>query len=198
MESINLAKSYNEIADIWEADMRHSQYGLSMIGRAIEYCSTKKNALDVGCGSGGRIVGKIVEAEFRLDGIDISEAMLKIARTKHPGVVFKQADIRDWETDQQYDLIVAWDSIFHLPMSAQQTIIEKLCGMLSPQGILLYTFGDAVGDYVDIWHNEQFSYGSIGISENLKAVADAGCVCKHLELDQFPEKHVCIIVEKPD
>ncbi len=196
MEDINLADNYNKIAGKWDAQMQNSQYGLSMVDRAIKYCSAQGNALDIGCGSGGRIVERILAAGYALKGIDISSAMLGLARAKHPGVDFREADIRTWETDQKYDLIIAWDSVFHLREKHHKPVVEKMCGMLNPQGILLYTFGDAQGEHTDTWYDEKFTYGSIGISENLKVTAECGCECKHLELDQFPGKHVCIIVEK--
>ena len=176
--------------------MQGSTYGLSFVSRAISYCTNKFYALDVGCGSGGRIVDRVVKAGFQLEGIDISAKMLEIARAKHPGVSFHQADIIAWKPNHQYDLIVAWDSIFHLPMSLLGPTVEKLCDMLAPGGILLYTFGDAVGDHVGEMYGETFGYGAIGTAENLGIIAAAGCICRHLEMDQFPEKHVVVIVEK--
>ncbi len=196
MNNTDLANSYNKIADKWDAQMEGSAYGLPMVDRAVEYCLNKARALDVGCGSGGRIIDRLLAEGFELEALDISSSMLELARAKHPEVVFQQADICDWETDQVYDLIVAWDSIFHLPVKSQGPTLAKLCGLLKPKGILLYTCGDVVGEHFDNWHGEVFRYGSVGIAENLRIIEDCGCVCKHLELDQFPEKHVCVIVEK--
>ena len=176
--------------------MLGSDYGIAMIDRAIRYCSEKKTALDVGCGTGGRIINRILENGFEITGIDISEGMLALARENHPQVRFEQADIIEWETADRFDLIVAWDSIFHLPLEQQKPVVEKLCRFLKPQGILVYTFGDAEGAHEDTWLGEQFGYSSIGINANLKILTDCNCQCRHLELDQYPLNHVSVTARK--
>lgn len=188
-----LAKSYDKIARQWNTDMIGSEYGIPMIDRAIQYCTEKKTALDVGCGSGGRIINRIMENGFELTAIDVSEGMLALARENHPQVRFEQADIIEWGTTERFDLIVAWDSIFHLPLEHQEPVVEKLCRFLNPQGILVYTFGDAEGAHEDTWLGEKFGYSSIGIDANLKILSENGCQCRHLELDQYPLNHVSVI-----
>lgn len=39
-------------------------------------------------------------------------------------------------------------------------------------------------------------YSVLGISRTLELLSEFGCVCRHLEYDQFPEKHLFIIVQK--
>ncbi|MCP2043965.1 trans-aconitate 2-methyltransferase [Pontibacter sp. HSC-36F09] len=196
MNSSQLAKSYDKIAAQWNANMMGSDYGISMIERAIQYCTAKRTALDVGCGTGGRITKKLLENGFDLTGIDVSEGMLALARQNHPEVRFEKADITEWETEDKFDLIVAWDSIFHLPLEFQKPVVEKLCRYLNPQGIMVYTFGDAEGAHEDTWLGEKFGYSSIGIDANLKILAECNCQGRHLELDQYPLNHVSVIARK--
>lgn len=176
--------------------MIRSNYGISMIDRAIQYCAEKRTVLDVGCGSGGRIINRLLENGFELTAIDVSEGMLQLAKENHPQVRFDKADIIEWETNDRFDLVVAWDSIFHLPLASQKSVVEKLCSFLNPQGILVYTFGDAEGVHEDTWLGEQFGYSSIGIDANLSILAESGCQCRHLELDQHPLNHVSVIARK--
>lgn len=173
-----------------------SDYGISMIERAIWYCAEKSTALDVGCGSGGRIINRLLDNGFGLNAIDVSGGMLQLAKENHPQVRFEKADIIEWETEQKFDLIVAWDSIFHLPLKFQKPVVEKLCRLLHPQGVLIYTFGDAEGEHEDTWLGEKFGYSSIGIDANLKILAENNCQCRHLELDQYPQRHVIVIARR--
>jgi 2-polyprenyl-3-methyl-5-hydroxy-6-metoxy-1,4-benzoquinol methylase len=196
LNTSELTKSYDNIAERWNANMIESNYGISMIDRSIKYCSEKKTALDVGCGSGGRIINRLLENGFDITAIDISERMLQLAKKTHPNVKFEKVDIIDWKTDDKFDLIIAWDSIFHLPLDFQKPVVEKLCNFLYPQGVLVYTFGDALGEHNDVWLNEKFGYSSIGIDENLKILMECNCQCRHLELDQFPLRHVTVIAKK--
>ncbi|PKV62888.1 class I SAM-dependent methyltransferase [Pontibacter ramchanderi] len=196
MHPSKLAKSYDKIAARWNADMIESSYGIVMIDRAISYCTNKRTALDVGCGSGGRIINRLLGNGFEVTGIDVSGGMLALAQENHPAVEFIQADISEWETTDRFDLIVAWDSVFHLPLPSQKPVVQKLCRFLNPNGILVYTFGDAEGAHVDTWLGEKFGYSSIGIDENLSTLRGSNCQCRHLELDQYPLNHVSVIARK--
>jgi hypothetical protein len=45
---------------------------------------------------------------FEITGLDVSQAMLNMAKAHHPRSKFILADICEWEPEEQYDLIVAW------------------------------------------------------------------------------------------
>ncbi len=122
--------------------------------------------------------------------------MIEFAKSLHPQAKFESVDICKWDVSAEYDLIVAWDSIFHLPLGEQQPVVAKLCRALKREGIMIYTFGDALGDHLSSWHNDEFYYSSIGIEGNMKVIMENGCQCRHLELDQYPEKHVYMIVKR--
>ncbi len=111
----NTAKNYDKIAEWWHNNHNESAYGLAQIERAISYCRSRGKALDVGCGSGGRIIRKLLAEGFEVTGIDLSQSMIDIARGLHPEVKFHVADICTWESGESYDFIVAWDSISVIP-----------------------------------------------------------------------------------
>jgi trans-aconitate methyltransferase len=203
-----IGEKYDKVAAWWHKKHQSSEYGIKQIERAIRYCKRKETALDVGCGSGGRVIRKLCEEGFKVKGLDVSEKMLRIAKAEHTDIDFEFCDICEWNSDKKYDLIIAWDSIFHLPMKNQEPTIQKLCFHLNTEGILIYTFGDSYGDMEDLsfqdkngnqageLKNDLFGYGSIGINENLRVLIENGCKCMHLEIDQFPYSHVYVIAQK--
>ena len=65
MDPILIGQKYDKIADWWHERHKHSNYGLDQIHRAIKYCSRKKQALDVGCGSGGRVIDILEKNAFK-------------------------------------------------------------------------------------------------------------------------------------
>ncbi|MBT1702489.1 class I SAM-dependent methyltransferase [Chryseosolibacter indicus] len=196
MEPLLTGKKYDKIAHWWSSTHIHSEYGLAQVKRAIRYCKNHGTALDVGCGSGGRITTELLKEGFKITGIDVSESMISIAKANHPDVDFVVGDICTWQSEKKYDLIVAWDSLFHLPFKMHVPVLTKLCNMLERGGILIHTFGDDYGEHESDWHNDKFYYSTIGIEGNQKVIIDNDCLCRHLELDQYPLSHVYMIAQR--
>jgi len=193
MDPSILGKKYDKLARWWHDRLHDSQHGIPQLERALNFCAQPGPALDVGCGAGGRFVRLLQEKGFQVTGIDVSAEMIRLAQENHPDANFLVRDICTWDTGQRFHLIIAWDSIFHLPLAMQEPVVTKLCRLLTAGGVLIYTFGDALGEHDDVMQGESFHYSSIGIQGNLRVLAEAGITCKHLELDQWPEKHVYIV-----
>ena len=187
---------YNKIAEWWQQRHYDSTYGVKQVEQALQFCLSWEYALDVGCGAGGRFIGILQEKGFKIIGLDVSPKMIELAEKNHPGEIFNVADICTWETERKFDFILAWDSIFHLPLSMQEPVVTKLCKMLVKNGVLTYTFGDGYGEHTDLWHGEEFYYSTLGIRGNLAVLLKSQMICKHLEFDQFPQNHVHLVAQK--
>ena len=212
MTPSEIGKKYDKIANWWHVYHQQSQYGITQIERAIAFCaqqdspkehkssaclkSSPPKALDIGCGSGGRYIHKLIDRGFDVTGIDISAKMIELATEHHPDQAFYHADISNWQTEQQYDLIIGWDSLFHLPLDSHKAVLEKICAMLAPNGVIIYSYGDASGEHISQWKNEDFYYSSIGTTANITILMQQGVTCKHLEHDQHPAPHVYLIGQK--
>lgn len=187
---------YDRIAAWWNERHLESQYGVAQFERALAFRPGGGRALDVGCGSGGRFVRRLLAREYDVTGIDASSEMIALAKANHPDCRFHQTDIVSWNTDQRFDFILAWDCLFHLALGDQAGVLSKLCGMLEEGGVILHSFGDGIGEHCDEWHGQSFRYSSIGINANLKILIEAGLTVRHMELDQFPQPHVLAIAQK--
>src|SRR5689334_10199369 len=60
--------------------------------------------LDVACGTGGHL--PMLQQFYHVEGLDLDAQMLSMARQRHPGVVFHQANLLDFELGRQYDALV--------------------------------------------------------------------------------------------
>jgi SAM-dependent methyltransferase len=189
-----VAASYDRIADRL---LDLSTYGFAQIERAVAFAADRGWSLDVGCGP-GRCFGLLARDGFRTDGIDLSGAMIALARDRHPEARLFHADICRWELPRSYDLIVAWDSVWHVPLAQQEPVLTKLCRGLSAGGVLVFTTGgtDAPSEKQDSCMGPPMYHATLGIPKTLQVLAEAGCVCRHLEYDQYPELHVYIIAQK--
>jgi len=194
MNAEDLGRNYDKIADWWEGNHKDSSYGVNYVVRAIQKSKTRNKALDVGCGSGGRIIDTILAAGYDLTGIDVSSGMTEIAKSKQPEVTFINADFMTWHSDEEFDLIIAWDSIFHAPRSLQKSVIEKLCLHLAPDGILLFTCGGFDGEVSGEMKGVPFEYGSLSYLEYLEIVKNSDCETVTMERDQ--PKHMVFICRK--
>lgn len=195
MEATELEKNYDEIAEWWEGNHKDSRYGVEYVERAIRRVKSKGNALDVGCGSGGQIMDTILTSGFSLTALDISEGMISIARSKHPAACFVKTDFVAWSHEGTFDLIVAWDRIFHSPRNSQRSVIEKLCSYLSPLGILIFTAGGIDSEVSGEMDGVPFEYGSLSYMEYLDIINNSVCDIVTMEEDQ-PEHMVFICRKK--
>jgi len=198
------AETYDKIASFWSGEEFYRENGIAQHRRALQFVSAaadgsgKRQAIDIGCGSSGRIVELLLAEGFETEGLDISAEMIRLARERHPGVVFHQADICTWEFPKRYDFISAWDSIWHVPLAEHEGILQKLCEGLKPGGVLIFTSAglDEPGEKSNDLMGQPIYHAALGIPKLLEIVARQGCVCRHLEYDQYPEMHVYLIVQK--
>jgi len=193
MNPATIGARYDAIAHLWQRDTPDS-YGIAALERALRFCTHFEAALDVGCGSHGRFIDRLQSRGFATEGLDISPAMITLARERSPGTVFHTADICEWEPARQYDFISAWDSTFHLPLAFQAPVLAKLGRALRPRGVLLFTCGGGPpGEIVGTFHGQEFGYSTLGVNEFVRVLDAGGLACAHVEYDQHPEQHVFIV-----
>lgn len=189
---------YDRLALSWQQQHMHSTYGIVALERAIHFVQRKSTALDIGCGSSGRFIDIFIKHGFIPAGVDVSAEMISLARQRHPEVIFYTADICTWQLPRKYDLISAWDSTFHLPLTEQKPVLKKMCEGLNSKGVVLFTCGGTEGpeEISGGFDGERFDYSTLGVNEFLQLIIEFGCSCKHVEYDQLPENHVYIIAQK--
>ena len=192
VEPGQIGRLYDAIAAWWDDQQATSTSGLAYVRRVAELPANRRRALDVGCGS-GRLTAALTGAGYRVVGMDVSPGMLALARGRHPGSPFLQADICTWTPPEQYDLVIAWDSIFHVPHAEQRGVVGKLCDALAPGGAVLFTAGGIDGEVTGPMCGETFYYSSLDVEEYLRVLKARGCRCVLLEMDQYPEEHVVLI-----
>lgn len=192
------AGTYDKLASHWSEPSFDRTNGIAQHQRALKFVSGRKSAIDIGCGSSGRIIDLMVSEGFAAEGLDISEEMIRLARQRHPAIPFHCADISEWTFPHTYDFISAWDSIWHAPLALHEPILTKLCDGLSPGGVLIFTSGgvDEPGESSNPYLGEPLYHAALGIPKLLETVARQGCVCRHLEYDQHPELHLYLVVQK--
>ncbi|MEU7697158.1 class I SAM-dependent methyltransferase [Streptomyces sp. NPDC039028] len=99
---------------------------------------------DVGCGP-GRITAYLRGLGMDVFGIDLSPAMIEIARREHSGLRFEVGSMTDLGlTDASLAGLVAWYSLIHVPDDEISSVFTYFRRVLRPGGPLLLGFH--VGD----------------------------------------------------
>lgn len=99
---------------------------------------------DVGCGP-GHTTALLRELGADAFGIDLSPAMIEIARREHPGARFEVGSMTDLElADGSLAGVLAWWSLIHIPDEAMPGVLGQFHRVLRPGGVLAVGFH--VGD----------------------------------------------------
>ncbi len=198
MNPQEIGRAYDKITHLWDSEGFNRKNGIEQHKRALAFAKNKGRALDVGCGCTGRFIDLLQSEGFSVEGVDISEKMINLARKRHPNIVFHHQDICEWEIKETYDFITAWDSIWHIPLSQQEKVLKKLVSSLNRDGVLIFSFGgtNEQGDHTDNFMGPEVYYSTLGTNGFLNLLINLGCICRHLEYDQYPELHTYLIVQK--
>jgi SAM-dependent methyltransferase len=192
------AHSYDRLAAHWNGEQFDRKNGILQHQRALQFLKSKKTAIDVGCGSSGRIIELLLSEGFETEGLDISPGMIRLAKERNPGQTFHLANICEWIFPKQYDFISAWDSIWHVPLAKHEAVLKKLCDGLRENGVLIFTSGgfDKPDESSNPCLGQPLYHAALGIPALLRLISENGCVCRHLEYDQYPELHIYFIIQK--
>ena len=197
MTPVEVGASYDQIAARWRAPTFDNDNGIAAHKRALQFVSGK-HALDVGCGSNGRLFTLMEQNGLTAQGLDVSPEMVALARSAFPHIEIHQADICTWQPTQSFDFISAWDSIWHVPLAEHAAVLTKLMQALTPGGVLIFTMG-GLAHADEVFNHEMgvpMYHSTLGIPATLALIDNCGCVCRHLEFDQHPEPHVYVIAQK--
>ncbi|MBK6657023.1 MAG: class I SAM-dependent methyltransferase [Proteobacteria bacterium] len=195
----HIAAAYDALAERWrDAEfpqhngVAHHRHALALLGQR------GGAALNVGCGCNTRFNDLLREHGLSPEGIDLSARMVELARAADSRAPIHHADICIWPMPRPYAFISAWDSIWHVALEAQRSLLLKLMGALVPGGVLLFTAGglDAPAEHYDGYMGPELYYASLGIPALLEVIAEGDCICRHLEFDQLPEKHLVVIAQR--
>ena len=121
--------------------------------------------LDLGCGAGEPIAAWLMGEGFHLTGVDFSDAMLEIARSRWPNGDWRKADMRTLNLGDRFQGIIAWNSFYHLTQDEQRACIPLLSRHLQPGGILMLTVGPKDGVVTGTVEGDTVFHASLSAAE---------------------------------
>lgn len=142
-----IASQYDEYRDRFSNDAELKEF-MSLV-------TPNGHILDVGCGSGVHVSRVLVDNGFQVNGIDISQKMIDIAKHRVPEAVFEVGDMTGLEfEDDKFDGIVSTYAVFHVPRTKHFALFLDFHRILKRGGALLVTVGSKETD--GVWEWDEF------------------------------------------
>ena len=142
--------AYDQVAGSYAKALPDTRYeaalDLEMVNSfidSIEYL----DVLDAGCGT-GRMMTYLRERtpELRLSGLDLSTAMVELARSANPSAQVVEGDIAAMPFhDAQFGGVLAWYSIIHSAPTELPKVFSEICRILRSRGKVLMAFQSGTG-----------------------------------------------------
>ena len=147
-----LLSIYDVRSRFW--DRERSYFGATLVADGLGRHAVRRglDILDMGCGTG--LVGVAVrDLAARLDGVDISPAMLEKAQVKHVYDQLFEADLQTFlaAQDKRYDVVLAAATLIHF--GDLRPLFDAVARCLRGNGLFVFTLfadeaepSDAAGD----------------------------------------------------
>jgi len=189
---------YNRIAQVYH-NQRDKFKNDNLLRSFVSLLPPGGELLDVGCGAGIPVVRFLVNAGFRVTGVDISFSMLELARAHVPEARFMKMDMRRLGFRvSSFDGISAFYSLFHVPRAVQFQVLASFHRLLRPDGILLFCSGAHAWEGVETFHGAQMFWSHPEREVTRKRVIDAGFDVIVSEVREYGgEKQYWIMAKKP-
>jgi ubiquinone/menaquinone biosynthesis C-methylase UbiE len=140
--------TYAKIAQAYTDEFFDDKADLPFVDVLAQALPNGTKVLDVGSGP-GQFSKYLTEKGFAVEGVDVSDEMLAIARAKAPGVPFKKMDMRKLEfADHAFDGILAAYSIIHIPTPELPGVLSEMKRVLKPEGYTLFIVQEGEADQV--------------------------------------------------
>ncbi|MFF7635111.1 class I SAM-dependent methyltransferase [Kitasatospora sp. NPDC008050] len=153
-------RSYDTVAsEYWERigdELAYKPLDRALLASLVERADGLGPVADLGCGP-GHVAGWLAGRGARSVGIDLSPAMVDIARREHPAAEFRVGDLLHLPAaDGEFGAAVALYSVIHLEPSELRAAFEEVRRVLRPAGLLLVGFhlGAGTRHLAEWWGHE--------------------------------------------
>lgn len=192
----DLVKQGYEIA-AEDYDSKRDQFkSLKYLEAFSKLVKRKGTILDIGCGAGRPVDEFLINQGFEVNGIDISEKMIELARKNVPEAFYEIKDMSELK-DGEYNVdgIVAFYSIFHIAREKHADLFKKFVSFLPNGGVILITMGSSDWEGTDDnFHGAKMFWSHFGAKKNRELAEKAGFKILLDEIDTSGnEKHQILI-----
>lgn len=172
MDKANVIKFFDRYAPLWDEGMVRNE---PVIAAILDCGGIREgiDVLDVACGTGVLFSDYMDRKVNSVTAIDISPEMVKIARSKSPGVNVICADVEEYQFPRKFDAVMVYNAFPHFP--DPENLIRVLTGLLNPGGRLTIAHGMS-REQLQLHHSGEAKAVSVGLlhEDELAALLSVG------------------------
>jgi trans-aconitate methyltransferase len=133
-------KMFNNSAEVYDALYSYKDYKQESLMIRDYIFSRNPNAnsvLDVACGTGKHT--EYLSSDFTIDGIDINESFVQIAKNRNPRSNFWNKDMTSFHLNKHYDIVMClFSSIAYVKtLDYVKQTVEQFKNHLTDQGLII-------------------------------------------------------------
>lgn len=156
----DILPTYQKVAQGFARNRDRSLFERRWLDRALSYAPGRK-VLDLGCGPGLPIATYLRDRRAEVTGVDGAAAMIDLFEANLRGARAIKADMRNLDLGESFDLILAWNSLFHLPADDQRAMFKVFAAHSHPRTVLMFTSGHSEGEAMGSVEGETVYHASL-------------------------------------
>jgi SAM-dependent methyltransferase len=164
-EDANIAALYERHALAFDELRGKNLFEKPWLDRFTRLVAPRGHILDLGCGAAEPLAASLIKSGFRVTGVDTSETLIGLCRTRFPERAWFVGDMRSFELPASFDGILAWHSFFHLNQNDQRAMFPRFAKLASPGAALMFTSGHFEGEAMGEFGGEPLFHASLGADE---------------------------------
>lgn len=212
----DIAASYDAVAEHYAADyadeLSRKPFDRELLTRFAGLIPRSGRVCDIGCGP-GQIARFLAELGLDAMGLDVSQAMVEVARRLNPGMTFERGDMLNLQfADAGLAGITAFYSLIHIERARVSDAFAELHRVLGTGGHMLISFHAGEGEaHVDQYYSHDNREGPkvalhvtfFSLEEMQRNVEAAGFIIEE-RLDrepyqfEYPSRRAYILARKPE
>ncbi|NAZ35331.1 trans-aconitate 2-methyltransferase [Rubellimicrobium sp. CFH 75288] len=190
MDPDDVIAAYDRNGRVWAASRDRRLTERPWLDRALALApreAGKRRVLDLGCGAGRPLAEYLVDRGCLVTGVDASRPMIELFARVVPAATALHADMRGLRLNAVFDLILVWDSLFHLTPDHQRGMVPVLTAHAAPRAVLLMTTGPCEGTATGRIGDSDVYHASLDPDEYRTLLEEAGWEI----LGFWPEEEAC-------
>lgn len=143
----DILPTYARHARAFAANRAKTLFERGWLDRALNHAPGRL-VLDLGCGSGDPIARYLSDRRAQITGVDATPQMVEMFQALLPDHEAIEADMRGLDLNRKFDVVLAWNSFFHLSPEDQRDMFAVFAAHAAPGAVLMFTSGPDAGEAI--------------------------------------------------